>query len=288
MASMKSEYSCNQLTFAPSLCSNLQMPSSEIRAVAENLICALRFFGYARGTGEIRDLPGLSLITCGLNYAAFNAALLSEPIESDARELSKLIQVSAGQFGARNLRWTCWICEDFLGKPLRREAGQIFSRHGLRPLTEAPGMYAERLRPPHRALPSLEVRPTTDDSTRAAFAEIMSLGFDIPYAVCTAVYASELAWKSALQGFVGYVDGRAVTTAATAITGDVIGVYSVATLPQYRRMGFAESIMRHVIGQATQNTGVEATVLQTTRSGISLYEKMGYRKVTNFSVYIAD
>jgi len=64
------------------------MPSPEIRAVAENLICALRFFGYARGTGEIRDLPGLSLITCGLNYAAFNAALLSKPIESDGRELS--------------------------------------------------------------------------------------------------------------------------------------------------------------------------------------------------------
>jgi len=129
------------------------MPSPEIRAVAENLISALRFFGYARGTGEIRDLPGLSLITCGLNYAAFNAALLSKPIESDARELSQLIEVSAGQFGARNLRWTCWICEDFLGKPLRREAGQIFSRHGLRPLTEAPGMYAERLRPPQRRRP---------------------------------------------------------------------------------------------------------------------------------------
>jgi len=264
------------------------MPSAEIRAVAENLVCALRFFGHARGNSEIRDLPGVSLITCGLNYAAFNAALLLKPIESDARELSKLIEVSAGQFGARNLRWTCWVCEDFLGKPLRREAGHIFSRYGLRPLTEAPGMYAERLRPPHRALPSLEVRPTTDDSTRAAFAEIMSLGFDIPYAVCTSVYGSELAWRSALQGYVGYVDGRPVTTAATALTGDVIGMYSVATLPQYRRLGFAEAIMRQVIGQATQNTGVEATVLQTTRSGISLYQKMGYRRVTNFNVYIAD
>jgi ribosomal protein S18 acetylase RimI-like enzyme len=264
------------------------MPSCEIHAVAENLVCALRFFGHARGNGDIRDLPGVSLITCGLNYAAFNAALLSKPIESDARELSQLIEVSAAQFGSRNLRWTCWICEDFLGKPIRREAGKIFSRHGLRPLTEAPGMFAERLRPPQRVLPSLEVRPTTDDSTRAAFAEIMSLGFDIPYPICTAVYASEQAWKSAMQGYVGYKDGRAVTSAATAITGDVIGIYSVATLPQYRRLGFAEAIMRQVIGQASESTGVEATVLQTTRSGISLYEKMGYRKVTNFSVYIAD
>ncbi len=263
------------------------MPRSEILAVAGNLVCALRFFGHARGNGEIRDLPGVSLITCGLNYAAFNAALVSKPIESDTRELSHLIEVSAAQFGARNLRWTCWICEDFLGKPVRREAGKILSRYGLRPLTEAPGMYAERLQPPHHALPSLEVRPTTNDSTRAAFAEIMSLGFDIPYDVCTAVYASENAWKSAMQGYVGYLDGRAVTSAATAITDDVIGMYSVATLPQYSSLYFSEDNITKIIRQAQQDTGVEATVLQTTRSGISLYQKMGYRKVTNFNVYIA-
>src|SRR5260370_42278371 len=99
------------------------MPSSEIRAVAENLICALRFFGHARATSEIRALPGVSLVTCGLNYAAFNAALLSKPIESDARELSKLIEFSAGQFGARNLRSTSWGCGEFPSKTLRRESG---------------------------------------------------------------------------------------------------------------------------------------------------------------------
>lgn len=67
-------------------------------------------------------------------------------------------------------------------------------------------------------------------------------------------------------------------------TGDVIGLYSVATLPDYRRLGYAEAIMRQVIEQA----GVPRTVLQSTRSGLSLYERMGYRMVTNFNVYIAD
>ncbi len=262
------------------------MLDPEIRAVAGNLLQALRFFGYARKAGEIQDLPGVSLIFCGLNYAAFNAALLSQPIEADIRELSRLIEIPAAQFYSRNLRWTYWVCDHFLGDSLRREAPRIFGRHGLRPLTQAPGMYADTLRPPDRALPAIEIQAVNDQRTRIAFAEIMSIAFDIPYAVCEGVYGSERAWAGGLRGYVGFSKGRAVTSAAAMITGDVIGLYSVATLPQYRCLGFAEAIMRQVIEQARQDAGVTRTVLQSTRSGLALYEKMGYRTVTNFNVYI--
>jgi ribosomal protein S18 acetylase RimI-like enzyme len=263
------------------------MPGPEIRAVADNLLQALRFFGYARKTGEIRDLPGVSLIFCGLNYAAFNAALLSQRV-AGSDELSRLIVAAAKQFYSRDLRWTYWACDDFLDQTLLRDAAGIFQRHGLRPLTEAPGMYADLLLPPVRPLPSLEVRPVADERTRDAFAEIMAIAFDIPHSVCSAVYGSEHGWKGALSGYVGFMDSRPVTTAATMITGDVIGLYSIATLPQYRRRGFAEAIMRQVIHQAREIDGITRTVLQSTRSGYALYQKMGYRTVTNFNVYIAD
>jgi ribosomal protein S18 acetylase RimI-like enzyme len=276
------------LTHPAAFCSNRQMAEPEIRAVAENLLQALRFFGYARNTGEIHDLPGVSLIFCGLNYAAFNAALLAQPIDGEEQELARLIQVSAAQFEARNLRWTYWVCEDFLAGALRRDASRIFRRHGLRPLTEAPGMYTAKLRPPDRPLPELEVQLVADERTSAAFAEIMSVAFDIPYSVCSAVYGSERAWSGGLRGYVGFSNGVAVTTAAVMITGDVIGLYSVATMPQHRRRGFAEAIMRDVIEASRRDSGVTRTVLQSTPSGLSLYEKMGYRTVTNFSVYIAD
>src|SRR6202050_745000 len=120
------------------------MPVDEIHAVAGNLLEALRFFGQARADAEIRDLPGVSLIFCGLNYAAFNAALQAQPIEGDAQELGRLVDVSAQHFDALSLRWTYWVCQDFLNQPLRREAPRVFQRYGLRHLTEAPGMYAER------------------------------------------------------------------------------------------------------------------------------------------------
>lgn len=269
-------------------CSNRQMPEPRISAVAENLLLALRFFGYARTGAEIEDLSGVTLIYCGMNYAAFNAALLCQPIEADPRGLERIIEVAAKRFDARNVRWTCWICDDFLGKSLRPVADRIFHRHGLRHLTEAPGMYAEHLTAPQHPLPALEVRLVEDQRTREAFAHIMSIAFEIPQSVCTAVYGSEQAWTGELRGYVGYSDGKPLTTAAAAITNDVIGLYSVATIPECRRLGYAEAIMRQVIGQASRNNGAQRTVLQATQSGFSLYQRMGYRTVTNFSVYIAD
>ncbi len=264
------------------------MLEEESRAVAENLLEALRFFGQARADAEIRDLPGVSLIFCGLNYAAFNAALQARPIEGDADELGRLIDLSAEHYDARSLRWTYWLCEDFLKQSLRREAPRVFKRHGLRHLTEAPGMYTDRLAPATRHLPPLDVRVVGDESTRAAFSEVMSTAFEIPHSVSLSVYGAERAWKGTFQGYVGYSNGRAVTTAAAVITGDVIGLYSVATLPQHRRLGFAEAIMRHVIREAQSTRGVSRTVLQATSSGLSLYEAMGYRTVTSFNVFIAD
>ena len=277
-----------QLTRAARVCSNRQMPDGEIHAVADNLLEALRFFGQARPDAEIHDLPGISLIFCGLNYAAFNAALQARRILNDAQELSQLIDISAKRFDARDLRWTYWLCEDFLHPPLRREATRIFKRHGLRHLTEAPGMYTDRLAPATRELPALDIRPVANEPTRNAFSDVMSTAFEIPQSVSASVYGSERAWKGSFQGYVGYANGRAVTTAASVITGDVIGLYSVATLPQHRRLGFAEAIMRGVIEQAKRSRGVSRMVLQSTSSGFSLYEAMGYRTVTSFNVFIAD
>ena len=257
-------------------------------SVADNLLRALRFFGQARNTAEIRDLPGVTLIFCGLNYAAFNAALLAEPLAGDPHALDRIIETSEKEFDSKNVRWTCWVCDDFLGQPVRREAPRIFSRHGLRHLTEAPGMYAEGLLPPRRGLPSLEVLPVGDDRTRGAFTEIMSLAFDIPYSVCLAIYGTQQAWMGELRGYVGYVNQRAVTTAAAIITGDVIGLYSVATVPECRRLGYAETIMRKIVAEARRTAGIERTVLQATQSGFALYQRMGYRTVTNFNVFIAD
>ena len=249
-------------------------------SIVENLVCGMQFYGCARPTAEICDLSDQCLMYCGLNYAAFNAAVLRAPVVAHTRELMRLIEEAREFYEPRGVRWTYWLCEDSLEPAVAREAAAIFRRYGLRVLTEAPGMYADSLAP---GAPLVDLRPVVDSAARAAFARIISATFDIPQAVCTAVYESERGWNGGLDGYVGYVDGKPVTTAAVAEGGGVSGFYSVATLPAYRRKGYAEATMR----QALQERGGTKTVLQSTQAGLKLYEKMGYRKVAGFRVFIA-
>jgi ribosomal protein S18 acetylase RimI-like enzyme len=263
------------------------VPDRETRAISGNLLEAMRFFGNARSDGAVQDLPGVCLITCGLNYAAFNAAVLSEPISVDAGQLRRNIELAAGHYRSRDLRWTYWLCEDFLEGPIRRESRAMFQRLGLNPLTDPPGLFADCLLPPRRMLPAIRVRRVDNEATRTAFAHLTSVAFEIPSGICREIYGGPRAWSGSFEGYVGYVGEAPVSTTATVVTDDVVGIYSVGTSPQCRRHGYAEATMREVLRQVRERTGIEATVLQSTASGFSLYEQMGYRKCTRFSVYIS-
>lgn len=263
------------------------VPDRETRAISGNLLEAMRFFGGARQEGAVQNHPGVCLITCGLNYAAFNAAVLSEPVPGDPNELRQRIEIAAKHYRSRELRWTYWLCDDFLDAQTRREAKGLFARFGLNPLTDPPGLFADQLLPPRRTLPDVRVRRVNDEPTRSAFAHLTSLSFDIPAGICQHIYCSARAWTGSFEGYLGYVGNTPVTTTATVITNDVVGIYSVGTTPQSRRRGYAEATMREVLRQVRERTGIAATVLQATSSGFSLYEQMGYRKHTRFSVYIS-
>ena len=262
--------------------------TNDIGAITGNLTEAMRFFGRARDDGEVHELPGVAVIYCGLDYAPFNAGVLSQPIGGDAEVLAQRIQEPAEHFENRKLRWSYWYCDDFVGRPLIRRARAMLEQHHLSELTDAPGMIAERLAPPSRPLPALDVRPVSDAATRSAFAHITSVAFEVPWTICREVYGSERAWNGSFLGFVGYSNGTAIATTAVVVTAGVAGIYSVGTLPGHRGQGYAEAVMREVLARIRDETGVERTVLQSTRSGQHLYARMGYRQITNFTVFIAD
>lgn len=245
----------------------------------------MRFFGQAAGSGDVTERDGVLLIDSGVNYAVFNIAMLTAPVENPEM-LSRRTAAAARYFESRNARWSLWICDEMLAETALRQSNTIFGGEKLRRLTEAPGMMADRLSSISRALPIVDCRAVCDATTRADFAHITSLNFDIPFATCRSVYCSEHAWEHDYHGYVAYYKGTAVTTMAVVLAADAIGIYSVSTLPQYRRKGYAEAMMRQVIAEYTRRTGVERTVLQATRAGFDMYKKMGYRAVSHFSVYM--
>jgi ribosomal protein S18 acetylase RimI-like enzyme len=134
-------------------------------------------------------------------------------------------------------------------------------------------------------LPSLEIRRVVDEQQRFEFSHINSIAFRIPLDWCLELYDTESLSDGAFTGFVGYANGEAVATAAALVAAGAVGVYSVATLPQHERRGYAEAMTRHALGWGERTSGFRRSVLQATDDGLALYRRMGYQVVTHFTVF---
>ncbi len=253
--------------------------------VAENLRESFRAIAASRTAGENRELRGLSIAAAGVAFQMFNAAFLSTPVASET-ELAQRISLASVHFAARGLEWAFWVCEDFMEPRASRRSRQIFERNGLRFSVELPGMVAERIAPPVKPLPALEIHRVADAATRAAFCGIGSTCFHVPIAWLSEVFDGAGVWQR-FNAHVAYVDGEPVATAATVLGGGAVGVYNVATLPDHRRRGYGEAVMRHALEEARREHGIERTTLQSTPAGYGIYERMGYHTVTRVSVYAA-
>ncbi|MGA9626126.1 MAG: GNAT family N-acetyltransferase [Bryobacteraceae bacterium] len=251
--------------------------------VADNLRESFRAIAASRAPGEIRELPGVSIASAGVVFQMFNAAFLSAPVAREA-DLARRIMLPSVHFNARGLEWAYWVCDDWLEARARRRSRQIFQRHGLRHTVDLPGMVAERILPPVKPLPNLEIRRVGDAATRDAFCAIGSVCFHVPVPWFREVFDNDSVWDRFI-GWVGYLDGEPVSTAATVLGGGTVGVYNVATMPEHQRRGYGESVMRHAVAEAQRRHGIARTILQSTPAGHRLYERMGFRTVTNVAVY---
>jgi ribosomal protein S18 acetylase RimI-like enzyme len=251
--------------------------------VADNLRESFRVLAACRQGGEVRELRGVSIASANVTFQMFNAAFLSAPVKSDA-DLASRILLASLHFGKRELPWAYWVCEDWMEPRTRRRSQKLFDKYGLRHSVDLPGMMAERLLPPERPLPRIEIRRVNNGPTRDAFCAIGSVCFNVPLSWFCEVFQEGAVW-SRFSAYVGYLGGEPVTTAAVVIADGVAGVYNVATVPTRQRHGYGEAVMRHALREMQREHGVERTILQSTPAGYRLYERMGYRPVTTVAVY---
>jgi ribosomal protein S18 acetylase RimI-like enzyme len=256
----------------------------EFELVANNLRESFRVVAGSRTAGELREMHGASIASAGVTFQMFNAAFLAAPVANES-DLVQRILLPSMHFQKRGLEWAYWVCEDWIMESrLRKRSRRLFEQHGLRLSTELPGMIAERVLPPVKPLPRLEVRRVADPVTRAAFCDIGSLCFHVPIPWFQEVFDSVAVWDR-FTGYVGYFEGAPVSTAAVVVGGGAIGVYNVATVPDEQRRGFGESVMRHALAEARARHGIEPVILQSTPVGLRLYQRMGFRTVARVAVY---
>jgi GNAT superfamily N-acetyltransferase len=252
--------------------------------VEENLRQSFRVLAAGRPRGSVIELPGVSVASLGVTFQMFNSAFLSAPVET-LPQLEERLVAARHYFEERGLRWAFWICEDWLAPGIRRKLSRTCQSFGLRLSSEMPGMAADPIAPPQRRLPEIDVLRVASREMLDDFRAIGSTCFHVPIAWFCEVFNEDVVVDGSFTCWVGYHDGLPIATAAAVVSSDVVGLYNIATVPEYRRRGCGEAITRHVIDWGMRETNGSRVVLQSTHLGHHLYERMGFRPVTRVLVY---
>lgn len=248
-------------------------------ANARNLTAALR------GYGEMTHRSGVLMITSPVAYSVFNIALMEAAAPDMEGELHRRIRVARRHYESLGYPWSFWVCESDLGRREMRRLFETFAAEGMNCIAESPGMDANELSEQKRRLPLLEFRQVWDVEARSDFSAIVCACFHIPPAMAGAVYAKQEFWTGQLRAWVGYHGGRPVTVAAAVASSGVLGLYSVATLPEYRRMGYGEVAVRHAVARSRESGMKGPLVLQSSPVAYSLYKELGFRRRTRFFIF---
>lgn len=90
--------------------------------------------------------------------------------------------------------------------------------------------------------------------------------------------------ESALRLFVLNKGADAVATSALVTTGDMAGIYCVATLESHRRQGLGAAITSATLA-AAWDAGYRVATLQASKMGRGVYERLGFRDVFSIQAY---
>jgi ribosomal protein S18 acetylase RimI-like enzyme len=232
---------------------------------------------------EALDLPGVTISWPGAKWPMLNVVGLSCPV-ADPAELEAKVAQAVGYANTKPVTGMVVACTEWLPRDPEGKNAAIFRQHGLELGFTLRGMVADHLRPSRRTPPELEYRRAASLETRRAFANLNAIGYSAPLEFGREVSDLDGFWDDAFA-YVGYKNGRAVTTAATYVEDNSLYVAWVATLPKARRNGYAEAVMRHSLDEAAWSTGLSRTVLHATELGYPIYRAMGYRQVAFFHVY---
>jgi GNAT superfamily N-acetyltransferase len=244
-----------------------------------------RFVASDKPGAELYDGDGIAMCWAGSPLIFFNTFFLTEHV-ADPAELKRHLHAAAEFMRAKPQAGMFFICDDYLADQVRPQLDAAIVDAGLAPAMETIGMVGDFLSFDRSVKYSdLHFRRVTDEETLRSFADVNSDAYGLPLELMRGGLEGSALWKEHAFCYVGYHDGKAVSTAAVMESEGHLYVAFVATRPEAHRRGFAAATMRRALEAAHEATGLHRTSLHATQVAIPVYERMGYRRVTRVAGY---
>ncbi|WP_243869073.1 GNAT family N-acetyltransferase [Streptomyces liangshanensis] len=228
-------------------------------AALENLATAL--------TGRTQRSPdGTLFAMSGAPIASLNG-IVSPLLSPDVSQISSLTSLA----GAQRLPWSIRV----RGVP-DRDVAEVAAAHGLTRYERQPLMTLSSRSGALRELTTdpLRVRALAADEL-VLYAETVAAGYQVPREVFHVLANPSLK----LEGFSFYLaelKGVPVGTGMTASTGGQIGIFTISTLPEYRRRGYARMVTAEIVRRGF-SAGADAAYLHAVSGAAeSVYASIGF------------
>jgi hypothetical protein len=140
-------------------------------------------------------------------------------------------------------------------------------------------------RPGDAPEPPPEVDPVKELEALRDFEHASTAGFETPELhelEPFGVYGKPILEDPRMHLFVRRDGGRVVSGSIACVSSGVVGVYSVATVPAFRRRGYGEQ----VTWAAVRSEPSLPAILQPSEEGAALYRRMGFGPVGRYTKWL--
>ncbi|AKM04710.1 GNAT family N-acetyltransferase [Burkholderia pyrrocinia] len=127
-------------------------------------------------------------------------------------------------------------------------------------------------------------RVSAADSER--YNSTLAAGYEAPEPVFRRLSAPAVLESDGMMGFLVECAGIPVATSFGILRNGQVGVFNVATVPAYRRRGYARAATQAVLNAAIAE-GAHTAFLHCTPAGRHVYESMGFAAGEEWQVYVA-
>jgi ribosomal protein S18 acetylase RimI-like enzyme len=217
-----------------------------------------------------------------LPHPWFNGVLCSAPPnDGDEAFIAETIRYFRGN-GVPTFTW--WM-EPHL-KPSDWEP--VLSRHGFGFSNDTPGMAIDllELNESLQRAADLDIRIAGDAESMRTWIKVFTKGYGLPPAWESTAFDlwMQLGLDLPIHNYLGYLNGRPVSTSTVFYGGGAAGIYCVSTLPEARGRGIGAAITLRPL-QAAREMGYRVGVLQSSEMGFHIYKNLGFRhlcQIENF------
>jgi ribosomal protein S18 acetylase RimI-like enzyme len=229
-------------------------------ATVENLAAAT--------TGRARRSPGGAVLAIsGAPLASLNS-IIDPGLQPSPHDIADL----AASEREWDVPWSIHVRGEPDPQTVKVAAGYGLTQHTAQPLMIR---RPDQGMPPGPKLGPLRVRAVAADELDV-YARAVENGFEAPRGVLDVLENPAVPDVPGIVLYLADLDGVIVGTGMAAVSGDLLGVSNITTVPQYRRLGYGRAVTLEVIRRGFA-AGATTAYLYASEMAVSVYESVGFR-----------